>query len=350
MYKKTKRKQIEPPLLYVDYDLTYVSFGDSDKARVGDWVIAIGNPFGLGGSVSAGIISARARDINAGPFDDFIQTDAAINKGNSGGPLFDHRGNVIGINTAIFSPSGGSVGVGFAVPSSLAQPIINQLKKHGHTIRAWLGVKIQTVTEEIADSIGMKEPKGALVVEISPESPAQGSDIKTGDVIIKFDGKDVPTMKKLPRLVAESEIGKKVDVVIWREGKEKTIKIKLGKLNEEISDEKKPTDKPKDLSGKELILGMDIISIDDSIRDEYSLDDKIKNGVIVLSLDRKSSAYKKGIRSGDVIVLANQKSVSSPKDLNQIIESAKKNKRKSILLLVNRSGNTLFIAVPIKKK
>ncbi|MCH2037003.1 MAG: Do family serine endopeptidase [Rickettsiales bacterium] len=336
----------------VDYDLPFVSFGDSDKVRVGDWVIAIGNPFGLGSSVSAGIVSARARDINAGPFDDFIQTDAAINKGNSGGPLFNIDGKVIGINTAIFSPSGGSVGVGFAVPSSLAEPVIAQLKKHGHAIRAWLGVKIQTVTEEIADSIGMKEPKGALVVEISKDSPAAKSSIKTGDVIIKFDGKDIPTMKKLPRIVAESEIGKTVDVVVWRQGKEKTVKVKLAELKEEkkqIADAETDESSIDEIPGKSELLDMQLVQISDKLKEQYAIPEDVTEGLLVVSVDRQSDSYRKGIRSGDVILLANQEHIAKLKDLKKVLKNAKKKKRKSVLLLINRSGDTIFIAVPIKE-
>lgn len=348
-------KKTDLALLKVDIDekLPFVRFGDSDQARVGDWVIAIGNPFGLGGSVSAGIISARARDINAGPFDDFIQTDAAINKGNSGGPLFDIDGKVIGINTAIFSPSGGSVGVGFAVPSSLAEPVIAQLKKHGHAVRAWLGVKIQTVTEEIADSIGMKEPKGALVVEISKDSPASKSKIKTGDVIIRFDGKEISTMKKLPRIVAESSIGKRVDVVVWRQGKQHTFKVTLGELEEEQEEEEKEvvTEESADqIKDKTMLLEMDLTKITKKIREQYVIHDDVKEGLLVVSVNRKSPAFRKGIRTGDVIVMANQNNTETVDDLQSIIKDATKKDRKSVLLLVNRSGETLFIAVPLKDK
>lgn len=348
-------KKTDLALLKVDvkHELPFVSFGDSDKARVGDWVIAIGNPFGLGGSVSAGIISARARDINAGPFDDFIQTDAAINKGNSGGPLFDIDGNVIGINTAIFSPSGGSVGVGFAVPSALAEPVITQLKKHGHAIRAWLGVKIQTVTEEIADSIGMKEPKGALVVEITKDSPAAKSNIKTGDVIIEFDGKEIATMKKLPRIVAESEIGKTVNVVVWRQGKEKTLKIKLAELKEDkkpISETGTDEESIDQIKGKTELLDMELVEISEKLKEQYAIPEDIDEGLLVVSVDRKSNSFQKGIRSGDVIVLANQNHIAKIKDLEKALKHAKKKDRKSVLLLVNRSGDTIFIAVPISQE
>ena len=204
--------------------LPFVQFGDSDGARVGDWVIAIGNPFGLGGTVTAGIVSARARDINAGPYDDFIQTDASINKGNSGGPLFNMKGEVIGINTAIFSPSGGSIGIGFSIPSNEAKPVLADLQKYGKTRRGWLGVRIQSVTPDIAESLGLKEQKGALVAGTTPDGPAEKAGIKAGDVILTFDGKDVVDMRRLPRIVAETGIDKDVDVQLWRGGKMTTSK------------------------------------------------------------------------------------------------------------------------------
>ena len=213
--------------------LPFVPLGNSDTARVGDWVIAIGNPFGLGGTVTAGIVSARARDINAGPYDDFIQTDAAINKGNSGGPLFNMRGEVVGINTAIFSPSGGSIGIGFSIPSNEAKPVLADLQKYGKTRRGWLGVRIQSVTPDIADSLGLKEQKGALIAGVTPNGPAEKAGIKTGDVIQTFDGKPVEDMRHLPRIVAETDIDKEVAVQLWRDGKSLTIKAKVGELPEE---------------------------------------------------------------------------------------------------------------------
>jgi serine protease Do len=209
-----------------------VSFGNSDDARVGDWVMAIGNPFGLGGTVTAGIISARGRDIQSGPYDNFIQTDASINRGNSGGPLFDMDGKVIGINSAIYSPSGGSVGIGFSIPSSGAQPIIMQLIKFGVVKRGWLGVHIQVVTEEIAETLGLKKARGALVASLIDDGPAKKSGIKTGDIILEFDGKPVPRMRKLPRIVAETEVDKPVKVLVWRDGREVNVDVTIGVLDE----------------------------------------------------------------------------------------------------------------------
>jgi len=328
--------------------LPYVKFGDSDKARVGDWVIAIGNPFGLGGSVTAGIISARARDINAGPFDDFLQTDAAINRGNSGGPMFNMKGEVIGINTAIYSPSGGSVGIGFAVPSSLAQPIIEQLRKGGKIDRAWLGVKIQTVNDEIAESVGLDKPRGALVVDTTKGSPAEIAGIQAGDVILKFDGKDIAMMRKLPRLVADEKIGKKVDIELWRNGKTKTVTVTLKEFNEKeekaaLEEEEAPESAIPDSSD---LLGMKLAPLNDKLKEEFGYKKEV-NGLIVLDLDYEKGAAKQGIKKGDVILLANQKKVSSSADLEKAIAETKAEKRKSVLLQVYRMGDTIFVAVPV---
>lgn len=213
--------------------LPSVPFGNSDSLRVGDWVIAIGNPFGLGGSVSAGIVSARSRNINAGPFDDFIQTDAAINRGNSGGPLFNENGEVIGVNSAIFSPSGGNIGIGFAIPTTLAEPVLKQLQEFGRTHRGWLGVKIQYVTEEIAESLGLYKPQGALVLEVNENGPADKAGVKAGDVLLSFDGKPISEMRFLPRMVAETKIGKEVKLDVWRDGRKKMLHITLGELEED---------------------------------------------------------------------------------------------------------------------
>ncbi|MDP9095392.1 MAG: Do family serine endopeptidase, partial [Pseudomonadota bacterium] len=231
-----KDDRVDLALLKVetDHPLTAVSFGDSDTSRVGDWVLAIGNPFGLGGSVTAGIVSARGRDIRQGPYDDFIQTDAAINRGNSGGPLFNMNGEVIGINTAIYSPSGGSVGIGFSVPANLAKPVIMQLREYGHARRGWLGVRIQQVTPDIAEAIGLKDVQGAMVAGMNDGGPADKAGIHNGDVILKFNGQDVKEMRTLPRLVAETEVGKQVPVVLWRDHKEVTVQASTGELPDEV--------------------------------------------------------------------------------------------------------------------
>lgn len=334
--------------------LKFVKFGNSDKSRVGDWVIAIGNPFGLGGSVSAGIISARARDINAGPFDDFIQTDAAINRGNSGGPLFNTDGEVIGVNSAIFSPSGGNVGIGFAVPTTLAEPVIQQLITTGHIKRGWLGVKIQTVTDEIAESIGLKEVKGALVLDVDKDSPADRAGVKTGDVISSFDGKEVGTMRKLPRIVAETPVGKKVPVIVWRNGQEKALVVTIALLDESEDKENKLS---KDDSGEDskpskaelTIAGIGIKSIDKNAITKFKID-KAATGVIIVEIDPKSEAAAKSIRAGDIISAINQTQISSVAEAKQVFDVAINSGRKSILLLLSRGGETLFVAVPTGKK
>merc|ERR1712054_670879 len=216
-----------------DIKLKAVNWGNSDKVKVGNWAMAIGNPFGLVNTVTVGIVSARARDINAGPFDDFIQTDASINRGNSGGPLFNLKGQVIGVNTAIYSPSGGSVGIGFAIPSALAENIVEQLEEHGRTIRGWLGVRIQTVTEDLASSLGLDRPYGALVASVIPNSPAEKAGIKPGDVILDFNGNEVTEMRKLPRLVAETKVNSRSNVTIWRNEKKKSLNVVIAEMKEE---------------------------------------------------------------------------------------------------------------------
>jgi serine protease Do len=336
----------------VSKKLDYVKWGDSDKSRVGDWVIAIGNPFGLGGSVSAGIISARARDINAGPFDDFIQTDAAINRGNSGGPLFNTQGEVIGVNSAIFSPSGGNVGVGFAVPAALAEPVIQQLKETGHIKRGWLGVKIQTVTEEIAEAMGLKEAKGALVLEAAENSPAAKAGIQAGDVIVSFDGKDLPAMKKLPRIVADTPVGKKVPIEIWRKEKKKTLVITVAQLQDDdnrVATASTKTDAKKETpESTKSILGLGIKDLDEELRKRYNIDKNLK-GVAIVKIEQDGLAAQKPLRKGDVITAVGQESVTNTADAEKLVKAAIDSKRKSVLLLVNRGGESLYITIPTTK-
>lgn len=332
--------------------LPYAQFGDSDQARVGDWVFAIGNPFGLGGTVTAGIISARARDINAGPFDDFIQTDAAINRGNSGGPLFNIEGEIIGINTAIYSPSGGNVGIGFSIPAALAQPVIKQLREYGHTRRGWLGVRIQTVTEEIAESLGLKEPAGALVVEVTPGSPADEGGVQAGDIIVKFDGQKIEEMRRLPRIVAETRIGKRVDLVVLRGDERKKLQLTLGELDE--SEDKRADlpqwKKPGEPETKhEVVQGMEVVKLTDALRKQYRLEKEI-DGLLVLNLDRHSEAAQKGVRRGAVIVRVNEQDVRSVEGLKQKITAARKEGRNFALLRVYQDGGYLFVTVPTKEK
>lgn len=332
-----------------DKDLPYVIFGDSDHSRVGDWVVVIGNPFGLGGTVTAGIISARARDINAGPFDDFIQTDAPINRGNSGGPMFNMDGKVIGISTAIFSPNGvGSVGIGFAIPSGMAKPIIDQLKKGKDITRGWLGVKIQKVTDEIAESLGMKETEGALVAEVIEDSPAEKAGLKAGDIILSYNGHHVSVMKKLPRIVAETEVGQEVKVIILRDGKQKTLTVDVARMDDSI-EEKMMDDKgemPEDMEG-EPVLGMYLETVDASNRKKYRLP-KGTEGALVIAIEPGSAAMERGLMRGDVIVKVNHNKVTTPAQVEEGIEEAEDKGRKAVLLLVQRSGDTLFVAVPLE--
>lgn len=329
-----------------DKPLPFVPFGSSDKARVGDWVLAIGNPFGLGGSVSAGIISARNRDIQSGPYDDFIQTDAAINRGNSGGPLFNLQGQVIGVNTAIISPSGGSIGIGFSIPSALVEPVVKQLRDFGETRRGWIGVRIQTVTEEIAESVGLKKPSGAIVVEVTEDGPAEAAGLEQNDIILTFDGKEVPEMRELPRMVAATEIGKTVQIEVFRDGKTIRETIKVGRLEEAEkvaanSEEDEPEEEDSD--AKES-LGLTLSSLSRSARNRYDLDDDIR-GVLITDVDPESSAAEKGIREGDVIVEVGQKEVKDPDDVIKRVNDIVASKKKSVLLLLNRNGNLTFIAV-----
>jgi serine protease Do len=332
--------------------LTAAVWGNSDAARVGDWVLAIGNPFGLGGSVTAGILSARQRDINSGPYDDFLQTDAPINRGNSGGPMFDMDGQVIGINTAIYSPSGGSIGIGFAIPSTLAEDVVSELKNEkDHTVhRGWLGVRIQAVTDEIAESLGLDKAKGALVASVTDKGPAQTAGIEPGDVVLTFNGKDVSDMRRLPRLVAETPVDKTVAVILWRKRAETTVKVTVGKLQEsdqQLASTQEPPKKTGDRSaGQVKALGLTLSGITPELKDKFSLADDAK-GVVVVDVAQNSSAADKGVRPGDVIMEAAQQEVKSPQEVTSRIDTEKKAGRKSILLLVERQGDLRFVALRI---
>jgi serine protease Do len=348
-------KKTDLALLKIESDkpFPFVPLGDSDAMRVGDWVIAIGNPFGLGGSVTQGIISARQRSINAGPFDDFLQTDAPINRGNSGGPLFNVKGEVIGINTAIFSPSGGSVGIGFAIPTELAKPVIAQLKEFGRTHRGWLGVKIQEVNEEMAESVGLPKPMGALVLEISKGSPADKAGLAAGDIITAFGGKPVTEMRFLPRMVAETKIGKSSTVTFWRKGVSKTVDIKVGELDEGseeklLSADDKGTSEKGKRADVEEVLGMSVATVSSRLREEFSLEEQA--GVVVVDVTAGSAAGKRGIRAGDVISSVNNEAVASISDLKKAFEAARKNGRKFAMVKVTRGKDTAFITLPVQDK
>jgi serine protease Do len=329
--------------------LVAAKWGDSDKARVGDWVLAIGNPFGLGGSVTAGILSARQRDINSGPYDDFLQTDASINRGNSGGPMFNMDGEVIGINTAIYSPSGGSIGIGFAIPSNLAKNVTHELiNEPDHIVhRGWLGVRIQAVTDEIAESLGLDKAKGALVASVNDNGPAQNGGVQPGDVILSFDGKAVSDMRHLPRLVAETPVDKTVPVTVWRKRKETPLQVKVGRLDETEQVAAKETPKkaaPKDTAGTITTLGLTLSNISPELKEKFSLADDSK-GVVVVDVVKDSPAAEKGLKAGDVIVEAAQEEIKSATQVAGKIDDAKKAGRKSILLLVERQGDLRFIAL-----
>jgi serine protease Do len=322
-----------------------VKFGDSDHIRVGDWIIAIGNPFGLGSTVTAGIVSARQRDIHAGPYDDFLQVDAPINRGNSGGPSFDLNGEVIGINTAIFSPSGGNVGIGFAIPSNLALPVIQSLKTEGKVKRGWLGVRIQTVTEEIADSLGLDGAVGALVASVTPGGPAEKAKIQAGDVILEFDGKKIDHMRGLPRIVAETPIGEAVKVLVWRHGEKKTFDVTLGELpaDEELAaltEGEANTPTSADIGE----LGVTVATITEDLRSRFQLAQDAK-GVVIMNVADGSSASQENLRAGDVIVEVGQQEVNSPPEVVAKISQARQDQKKSVLLLVDRKGDLRFVAL-----
>jgi serine protease Do len=334
------------------HKLTAVKFGDSNKMRIGDWVMAIGNPFGLGGTVTVGIVSARNRDINSGPYDDFIQTDAAINRGNSGGPLFNMDGEVIGINTAIISPSGGSIGIGFSIPSQLASGVVEQLRQFGETRRGWLGVRIQPVTDDIAESLGMATAKGALVAGVIKGGPVDNGTILAGDVILKFDGKDIHEMRDLPRVVAESPVGKAVDVLIVRKGVEQTVKVTLGRLEdgeklakgEDGTTDQGKGDTPPAVSTAS-VLGMTVGELNDETRTKFGISADV-SGVVVTDVAKDSAAAERGIQPGEVITEIAQESVATPKDVMDRIGALKEQGRKNaLLMLASKSGELRFVTI-----
>ncbi|MBB4305388.1 serine protease Do [Rhodobium orientis] len=329
--------------------LKSVKFGDSQKIRVGDWVMAIGNPFNLGGTVTVGIVSARNRDIRSGPYDDYIQTDAAINRGNSGGPLFNMYGDVVGINTAIISPSGGSIGIGFAIPSEIAMRVINQLRQYGETRRGWLGVRIQQVNDDIADSLGLDEAYGALVAGVTPDGPAAKGGIQPGDLILEFDGRKVDSMRELPRMVAETEISKDVAVRVLRKGKEMTLAITLGRLedfeNGNKEDEQVEEEQEPEVAQTGEALGMVLAELDPALRAQFKIDDSV-TGVVVTEVDPVSPAAEKRVQAGDVIVEVAQEAVATPADVEARIKELADDGRRSVLLLLsNGTGELRFVAV-----
>ena len=332
--------------------LKAVKFGDSEKLRLGEWVIAIGNPFSLGGTVTAGIVSARNRDINSGPYDNYIQTDAAINRGNSGGPLFNLDGEVVGVNTAIISPSGGSIGIGFAVPAKTAVAVIDQLRQFGETRRGWLGVKIQQVTDEIAESLNLKPVRGALIAGVDDKGPAKPAGIEPGDVVVKFDGKDIKEMRDLPRIVADTPVGKDVEVIVVRKGKEVKRTVRLGRLEDgekaALAAKNGGKDVPAEQSVVKKTLGLDLSNLTDDLRKRYKIKDSVK-GVVITAVEPSSGAAEKRLSAGDVIVEVAQEAVGSAADVQKRIDQLKKDGRKSALLLVaNAEGELRFVALGLQ--
>jgi serine protease Do len=331
-----------------DKPLPFVSFGDSDTARVGDWVLAMGNPLGQGFSLSAGIVSARNRALS-GTYDDFIQTDAAINRGNSGGPLFNLDGQVVGVNTAILSPTGGSIGIGFSMASNVVKRVVDQLQEFGETRRGWLGVRIQDVTADVAEAMGLEKAAGALVTDV-PEGPAADAGMLAGDVITSFDGQDVSDTRSLVRTVGNTEVGKTVRVVVFREGKTTTLKITLGRREE--AEGAIPVAQPGDETTPEApvektILGLTLTPLSDELRAQLELDNSA-TGLVVVNIDELSEAYEKGLRAGDVITEAGQQKVASISDLDDRIAEAKEAGRKSLLMLVRSGGDPRFVALSLE--
>jgi serine protease Do len=331
--------------------LVAVKFGDSDKLRLGEWVIAIGNPFSLGGSVTAGIVSARNRDISQGPYDNYIQTDASINRGNSGGPLFNLEGEVVGVNTLIISPTGGSIGLGFAVPSKTVAGVVDQLRQFGELRRGWLGVRIQQVTDEIAESLNIKPARGALVAGVDDKGPAKPAGIEPGDVVVKFDGKDVKDPKDLSRVVADTAVGKEVDVVIIRKGNEETRKVTLGRLEDNDKAQQaaaKTKEDPPEKLVTQKALGLDLAALSKDLRSKYKIKDSVK-GVIITGVDNASDAAEKRLSAGDVIVEVAQEAVSNAADIKKRVDQLKKDGKKSVLLLVaNGEGELRFVALSVQ--
>jgi serine protease Do len=328
--------------------LPAATWGDSTKARVGDWILAIGNPFGLGGTVTAGIISATARDIHSGPYDDFLQTDASINRGNSGGPMFNLAGEVIGINTAIFSPSGGSIGIGFAIPSASARPIIDQLKATGKVERGWIGARIQPLTEELAEAVGLDRTRGAMIAAVDPGSPAAQAKLQPGDVILAYDGKPIDRSRQLPRLVADTAPDATVKLTMWRDGKEQEVELKVAPLNPNRPAPPTPPEpeKPKPPPSLE-VLGLKLTKPTADLRKQFSLPDGAK-GVVITDVPPNGPATTQGLRPGDLVTAIGHETVGSLEEVQQRLAAAKKGGHKNVLVRVEREGNARFVALPIE--
>jgi len=344
-------KKTDLALLKVDAGqaLPAVPWGNSDASRVGDWVLAVGNPFGLGGTVTTGIISARGRDIHAGPFDDFLQIDASINRGNSGGPTFNLAGEVIGVNSAIASPNGGSVGIGFAIPSNLARPVIEALRRSGHVERGWIGVSIQEVTPQIAQSFGLPQAEGALVASVQPGGPAATAKLEQGDVILSFDGQPVKETHDLPRIVAATAAGRQVQVVVWREGQRVTLPITVGQMKEEAQVASSgDSQAPSAESAARRLLGVQLSVLTEEVRQRLGLADDVK-GVVIMDVADGSPAARYGLQQGDIIEQVSKRRVTSPAEVDRLVAQAAGREPSAVLLLINRQGDELFLAVKVGK-
>jgi serine protease Do len=331
--------------------LPYVNWGDSDKEQVGDWVLAVGNPFGLGGSVSPGFVSARGRDIHAGPYDDFLQIDASINRGNSGGPTFNLDGQVIGINTAIYSPNGGSVGIGFAIPSDLAKPVIDQLREHGKVERGWLGVQIQQVTPEIAKSLGLPKDEGALVADVTPGGPAEKAGFKQGDVILSFNGHEIDKVRDLPIVVAETKVGDIAKVEVWRKSGDTNLTPTIAQMpeNPQIAMNGRSGGETGGSAQNSSAMGLHLSSLTSEWRQRLHLGHSVK-GVVVTSVADDSPLADLGLQRGDVIEQINQKGVTTPGEVVTALNAAKNAKGENVLILLNRNGINQYVALSLSNQ
>ncbi|MDX1576284.1 MAG: Do family serine endopeptidase, partial [Kiloniellales bacterium] len=324
--------------------LPFVTFGQSDDARVGDWVITVGNPFGLENSVTMGIVSARGRSIGAGRYDDFLQIDAPINRGNSGGPAFNTKGEVIGVNTAIFSPSGGSVGIGFAIPSDMVQEIVAELQEEGRVERGWLGVRIQPVTEDLAEGLDLDEPKGALIAEVTDDSPAEEAGLAAGDVVLSVNDKPIEDVRDLTRTIARLDPGVDAKLGLWRQGETETVTVELGTFPEP---EQVAMADPGEPKSSKAVMGMRLAKLDRQAREAFGIEEETE-GVLITDVESDSWAARKGLRRGDVIVQAGLEPVSSPSEVAAAVESAKKADRKAVLVLISREEEERFVTLPLR--